>query len=112
MDNRSNKSSFGRIDNTGQWYEVRLTASQVARGLHIKLDEAFRVAFHAAGTPEGAALYNRWEGAINVFYFTPACGSFCFDILSSFEGSPCRRPEISKDLIGVAGCKTSSSLFK
>lgn len=112
MDNLLNKSSFGHKDNAGQWYEVRLTASQVARGLHIKLDEEFRMAFHAAGAPEGATLYNRWEGATDVFYFTPACGLFCSDILSSFEGSPCRMPEISKDLIGVAGCKTSLSLYK
>lgn len=76
------------------WYSLSLGDGMMAGGPQIEIEEAFRKAFLAAGSPPEMAVFTRPESEGRLYcevmaYFSPAAA----DVAEAFDGEPCEKPE-------------------
>ena len=80
------------------WTKVTMTAEQVARGDHMKLQDDFGARFMALGAPKGVAMYSLRDGDDFCYYFSPQSSAISDPITAGMKTEKCDKP--SKD--GIA----------
>lgn len=77
------------------WYNLSLTASEVAAGAPQQRRDIFFEAFSTARAPRSMALFeqNREDGGLDLF-FTPECGQHAAKLLKDWDCTSCDRPSM------------------
>ena len=79
------------------WVRILLKNDQVRAGEIKNLQQAFRDAFHEAGTPNEMGLFAGLPLSTGElpFYLTPVCSRFAQKLISDYSGTPCEKPKKS-----------------
>jgi hypothetical protein len=94
------------------WYRLSLGDGMTAGLPSTEIEDAFRPAFVAAGSPPEMAVFTRpeSEGRLHcevIAYFSPAAG----EIAAAFDGEPCEKPARSGLALLAGGKECWSALF-
>ena len=79
------------------WYEVILSSEQLSDGVSEKIQSDFKELFVKAGTPSEMALFcDTFPVPQFSMYFSPAAVQHASDLISTYSGDVCEKPEASE----------------
>lgn len=79
------------------WYEIVLSREQLSEGISEKIQNEFETLFIKAGTPSEMALFcDSFTVPQFSMYFSPVAVQYASDLISTYSGDPCEKPEASQ----------------
>jgi len=90
------------------WYEVILSSEQLSEGISEKIQSDFEALFIKAGTPPEMALFcDTFPVPQFSMYFSPVAGQYASDLISTYSGDTCEKPDASEATL-LVGDKNSA----
>jgi len=79
------------------WYEIILSREQLSEGISEKIQNDFEALFIKAGTPPEMALFcDTFTVPQFSMYFSPVAVQYVSDLISTYSGDTCEKPEASE----------------
>ena len=79
------------------WYEVILSTEQMDEGISEKIGCDFEALYIKAGTPPEMALFcDTFPVPQFSMYFSPVAVQYAFDLISTYSGAACQKPDASE----------------
>ncbi len=95
------------------WYEIILNREQLSEGVSEKIQDEFEALFSKAGTPPEMALFcDTFTVPQFSMYFSPVAGQHASDLISTYSGDPCEKPEASEITLLVGDSDSAWDLLE
>ena len=79
------------------WYEVILSSEQLSEGISERIQSDFEILFAKAKTPPGMALFcDTFPVPQFSMYFSPVAGQYASDLIATYSGDECEKPDASE----------------
>jgi hypothetical protein len=79
------------------WYEVILSSEQLSEGISEKIQSEFEALFVKAGKPQEMALFcDTFPVPQFSMYFSPMAVQYASDLISTYSGAACEKPDASE----------------
>ncbi|PNV83310.1 MAG: hypothetical protein C0610_17250 [Desulfobacteraceae bacterium] len=90
------------------WYELILSSEQLSEGISEKIQSDFEALFIKAETPQEMALFcDTFPVPQFSMYFSPVAGQYASDLISTYSGDTCEKPDASEVTL-LVGDKNSA----
>lgn len=90
------------------WYEVILSSEQLSEGISEKIQSDFEALFIKAETPQEMALFcDTFPVPQFSMYFSPVAVQYASDLISTYSGDTCEKPDASEVTL-LVGDKNSA----
>ena len=95
------------------WYEVILSREQLTDGISEKIQSDFEELFVKAGKPPEMALFcDTFTVPQFSMYFSPISAQYASDLISSYSGDACEKPDASEVILLVGDRKSAWDLLE